>query len=292
MKILVLGRTGQLGKCLNDQLLNTYHEVIFTSRQEIDIADFTATKNQIIDIAPDVVINATAYTAVDKAEEDQQTADLINHQAVKNIANTCGLIGCWLIHVSTDYIFDGASDVPYKENDQTNPQGIYGETKLKGEWAIRSSYCKHIIIRTAWVFSEHGNNFLKTMLRLGSERTELSIVSDQIGCPTYAQDIAKAIVTIMPELNSQEGLTGIYNYCGDTACSWFEFAEEIFKHSASLGVFTIPALESVTTDKYPTLAKRPKFSVLNNSYIYEKFGIFPSDWKLGIASSLKKLKTF
>jgi dTDP-4-dehydrorhamnose reductase len=292
MKILVLGSTGQLGKCLNDQLLNTDHEVIFTSRQEIDIADFSATKNQIMDIAPDVVINATAYTAVDKAEEDQQTADLINHQAVKNIANTCGLVGCWLIHVSTDYVFDGASDVPYEEDGQTNPQGIYGETKLKGEWAIRSSYCKYIIIRTAWVFSEHGNNFLKTMLRLGSERTELSIVGDQIGCPTYAQDIAKAIVTIMPELNSQEGLTGIYNYCGDTACSWFEFAEEIFKHSAALGAFTIPALESVTTDKYPTLAKRPKFSVLNNSYIYEKFGISPSDWKLGIASSLKKLKTF
>ena len=291
MKILVLGCRGQLGKCLNDQLLNTDHEVVFTSREQIDIADFVATKNQILGIAPDIVINATAYTAVDKAEEDRQTANLINHLAVKNIANTCNLVDCWLIHVSTDYVFDGASDVPYKEDDQTNPQGIYGETKLKGEWAIQSSYCKHIIIRTAWVFSEHGNNFLKTMLRLGSERTELSIVGDQIGCPTYAQDIAKAIVTMMPELNSRKGLTGIYNYCGDTACSWFEFAEEIFKRSADFGVFIIPTLESVTTDKFPTLAKRPRFSVLDSSHLHEKFGIFPSNWKRGIVSSLKKLKT-
>jgi dTDP-4-dehydrorhamnose reductase len=290
MKILILGCKGQFGRCLNDQLLSTDHELFFTSREQIDIADFAATKNQILDIAPDVVINATAYTAVDKAEEDRLTADLINHLAVENIANICNLVDCWLIHVSTDYVFDGTSDVPYKDDDQTNPQGVYGETKLKGEWAIQSSYCKYIIVRTAWVFSQYGNNFLKTMLRLGSERDELSIVGDQIGCPTYAQDIAKAIVTILPQLNSQDGLIGVYHYCGDTACSWFEFAEEIFNQLDNYGAFIIPTLESVTTDKYPTLAKRPRFSVLDNSHVYEKFGIFSSNWKQGIASSLKSIK--
>ena len=194
MKILVLGCKGQLGRCLNDQLKNTHHEVIYTSREQIDIANFEQTKNQILKNSPDIIINATAYTAVDKAEEDQKNAKLINHLAVKNIAHICNQQGCWLIHVSTDYVFDGKAKIPYKEVDETNPQGVYGETKLKGELAIRSSGCKHIIIRTAWVFSEYGNNFLKTMLRLGAERDELSIVGDQVGCPTYAQDIAKAIV--------------------------------------------------------------------------------------------------
>ena len=160
MKILVLGCKGQLGQCLGDQLSHTEHEVVYTSREQIDISDFFATKNKIFEIAPDVVINATAYTAVDKAEEGQETAKLINHLAVANIANISNLLGNWLIHFSTDYVFDGNSYVPYKEDDLTNPQGVYGITKLKGELAIQSSGCKHIIIRTSWVFSEYGNNFL------------------------------------------------------------------------------------------------------------------------------------
>ena len=227
MKILVLGCKGQLGRCLNDQLTNTDHEVIYSSREQIDIADFEVTKSKILEFSPDLIINATAYTAVDKAEEDQKTANLINHLAVKNIADICNQLECWLIHVSTDYVFDGNSKVPYREDDQTNPQGAYGETKLKGELAIQSSGCKHIIIRTAWVFSEYGNNFLKTMLRLGAERDELSIVGDQIGCPTYAQDIARSVVELLPQLNSWE-YNGVYHYCGDQPCSWYDFANAIF----------------------------------------------------------------
>ena len=138
MKILVLGCKGQLGKCLNDQLINTEHEVIYTSREQIDIGDFEVAKNQILEISPDLIINATAYTAVDKAEEDQKTANLINHLAVKNIADICNQLECWLIHVSTDYVFDGKAKVPYKEDDETNPQGVYGETKLKGELAVQA----------------------------------------------------------------------------------------------------------------------------------------------------------
>ena len=289
MKILVLGSKGQLGQCLYDQLSHTEYEVVYTSREQIDISDFLATKNKIFEITPDVVINATAYTAVDKAEEDQEKANLINHLAVANIANISNVLGNWLIHVSTDYVFDGISDVPYKEDDLTNPQGIYGVTKLKGELAIQSSGCKHIIIRTSWVFSEYGNNFLKTMLRLVAGRDELSIVGDQVGCPTYAQDIAIAVVNILPQLKSCEEIIGIYHYCGDSACSWFDFAQEIFKQMNEYYQSTVPPLKSVSTEKYPTLAKRPKLSALDNRKLQETFGIFPSDWKVGVTSILKKL---
>ena len=289
MKILVLGCKGQLGRCLNDQLVNTEHEVIYTSREQIDIADSEQTKNQILKISPDLIINATAYTAVDKAEEDQKTANLINHLAVKNIADICNQLECWLIHVSTDYVFDGNSNVPYKEDDKTNPQGVYGETKLKGELAIQASGCKHIILRTAWVFSEYGNNFLKTMLRLGAERDELSIVGDQIGCPTYAQDIARSIVEIAPQLNSRE-YNGIYHYCGDQPCSWYDFANAIFDQAMTNNLKIPSIVNSIETSAYPTPAKRPAFSVLDCSKIENDFGVYDSNWHDGIGQVISKLK--
>lgn len=289
MKILVLGYKGQLGRCLNEQLKNTEHEVIYTSRKHIDIADFEQSKNQILKISPDLIINATAYTAVDRAEDDQKTANLINHLAVKNIANICNQLNCWLIHVSTDYVFDGNSTVPYQEDHQTNPQGVYGETKLNGELAIQSSGCKHIIIRTAWVFSEYGNNFLKTMLRNGAECDELGIVGDQIGCPTYAQDIARSIVEIVPKLNSRQ-YYGTYHYCGDQPCSWYDFANAIFAQ-AMTNDFKIPSIvKSIKTSAYPTPAKRPAFSVLNCSKIENDFGVHASNWRDGIEQVIRKLK--
>ena len=287
MKILVLGCKGQLGRCLEDQLLSTDYKVFFTSREQMDIADFEATKNHIRDIAPDVVINAAAYTAVDKAEEDRQTADLINDLAVKNIAGICNQIDCWLIHVSTDYVFDGTSDVPYKEEDQTNPQGVYGETKLQGELAIQSSGCKHIIIRAAWMFSEYGNNFLTTMLHLGAELDELNIVSDQVGCPTYAQDIAEAITVILPQLQFQK-TSGLYHYCGDQRCSWYEFAREIFKQAKTDNIKVPSSIHPIETSAYPTLATRPAFSVLDCSRIESVFGVNVSDWKRGVKQVVSK----
>ena len=288
MKILVLGSKGQLGRCLNDQLIKTDHESIYTSREQIDIADFEQTKKQILKISPDLIINATAYTAVDKAEEDQKTAKLINHLAVKNIADICNQLECWLIHISTDYVFDGNSEVPYKEKDQTNPQGVYGETKLNGELAIQSEGCKYLIIRTAWVFSEYGNNFLKTMLRLGAERDELSIVGDQIGCPTYAQDIAKAITIILPQLNKNE-VQGVYHYCGDQSSSWYEFARLIFKVASTQEKKTPNLLHAIKTSKYLTPAKRPKYSVLDCEKISSSFGVTPSNWKKSISYILGKI---
>ena len=289
MKILVLGCKGQLGRCLNDQLVNTDHEVIYTSREQIDIADFEVTKNKILEFSPDLIINATAYTAVDKAEVDQKTANLINHLAVKNIADICNQLKCWLIHVSTDYVFDGNSKVPYKEDDETNPQGAYGETKLKGELAIQSSGCKHVILRTAWVFSEYGNNFLKTILRLGAERDVLSIVGDQIGCPTYAQDIARSIVEIVPQLNSRKD-NGVYHYCGDQPCSWYDFANAIFDQAMTNNSKIPSIVNSIETSAYPTPAKRPAFSVLNCSKIENDFGVHASNWHDGIGKVISILK--
>jgi len=291
MKILVLGSKGQLGKCLNDQLGVTHHDVVYTSRGQIDIADFEATKNKILEIAPDAVINATAFTDVDKAEEDQETANLINHLAVANIAVACNELDCWLIHISTDYVFDGSSKIPYEEYDQTNPQSVYGKTKLKGEQAIQSSGCKHIIIRTAWVFSEYGNNFLKTMLRLGAERSDLRIVGDQVGCPTYAQDIAKAIMIILDDVTSKEVSSYLYHFSGNFCWSWADFSQAIFDEALALEVIaTKPNVVAITTKEFPTLAKRPAQSALSSNKIRSSFGINPSDCMLGIRSSLIAIK--
>ncbi|MDB4068962.1 dTDP-4-dehydrorhamnose reductase [Pseudomonadales bacterium] len=282
MKILVIGSKGQLGCCLADQLSDTGHEVIYTSRSEINISDLLETKVKITDLCPTIVINASAYTAVDKAEDDQYEAEKINHIAVANIASTCSEIGCWLIHISTDYVFDGVSSHPYGEDAETNPQGVYGDSKLKGELAIQSSGCKYLIIRTAWVYSEYGNNFLKAMLRLGADRDELSIVGDQIGCPTYAQDIAKSIVSILSCLDLKGSSSGIYHYCGDEPCSWYDFARAIFSEAETHGLKSPSNIKSITTVEYPTPAIRPAYSVLDCTKIENIFGVTRSNWRDGI----------
>jgi dTDP-4-dehydrorhamnose reductase len=290
MKVLVIGSKGQLGCCLADQLSDTGYEIIFTSRAEIDIADLVSTKVKITALCPTIVINASAYTAVDKAEDDQYEAEKINHIAVANIASTCSEIGCWLIHISTDYVFDGAASHPYGEDAETNPQGVYGDSKLKGELAIQSTGCKYLIIRTAWVYSEYGNNFLKTMLRLGADRDELSIVGDQIGCPTYAQDIAKSIVSILSCLDLKRSSSGIYHYCGDEPCSWYDFARAIFSEAEIHGLKSPSNIKSITTVEYPTPAIRPPYSVLDCSKIEDVFGVTRSNWRDGIKIVIDRLQ--
>jgi len=290
MKILVLGSNGQLGQCLIDQLDTADFDVVYTSRGQIDIAEFEVTKTQILKISPDIVINATAYTAVDKAEEERQAADRINHLAVANISNICNQLDCWLIHVSTDYVFDGNSEVPYREDNPTNPQGVYGDSKLKGEGVIEASGCKYLIIRTAWVYSEYGNNFLKTMLRLGAGRDELSIVGDQIGCPTYAQDIAKSIVCILSFLDLKDSSSGIYHYCGDEPCSWYDFARAIFLEAEVQGLKTPSYVKSITTADYPTPSIRPAYSVLDCSKIESCFEVTRSNWRDGIKIVIDRLQ--
>jgi dTDP-4-dehydrorhamnose reductase len=290
VKLLVLGTKGQLGMCLSDKLRITEYEVFYTTRAEIDICDFVSLNQMIRQIAPDIVVNTTAYTEVDTAEDEPEKAGLVNHLAVAKIAEICTDIGAVLIHISTDYVFDGKASAPYKEGDQTNPQGVYGKTKLLGDLAINQSGCKYLIIRTSWVFSEYGQNFMKTMLRLGAERDELNIVTDQIGCPTYGQDIAKTIVSVIPRLAINNMDSGIYHYCGDQSCSWFEFAEAIFAQATNAGFKTPDLLKPITTAEYPTPASRPAYSVLDCSKTLNEFGISPSDWREGIQEVLYKMK--
>lgn len=289
MKIVVLGKTGQLGRCLVDQFQNSREEVFFFGRSEIDVSDFDSVAERIKKISPDVIINATAYTAVDNAESDEKLANLLNNLAVENLAKICATMDSWLIHVSTDYVFDGLSNCPYVENDPVNPKSVYGVSKLKGELALASSSCKYLVIRTAWVFSEYENNFLKTMLRLALERDEISIVGDQVGCPTYGQDLAAAIVVIAEAMGSRKVSSGIYHYCGDRSCSWYEFAKVIFEESEGYGIQAPNKIRSIRTSDYPTAAERPGYSVLDCSKIEQEFDISKSDWRLGVKSSIEAL---
>jgi dTDP-4-dehydrorhamnose reductase len=291
MNVLVLGAGGQLGCCLADQLASTDYSVTLASRSDIDIADLVSAKEKITGLKPDVVINASAYTAVDNAETEVEQADLVNNLAVGNMAQVCAEIGAVLIHVSTDYVFDGQADIPYKEDALTNPQGVYGNTKLLGERAVIASGCQHVIIRTAWVFSEYANNFLKTMLRLGKDRDALSIVSDQVGCPTYAQDIAKAIVTILGGINANNQHWGVFHYCGDQSTSWFGFAQAIFEEAGQASLIeNIPTLTPIGTADFPTPAKRPAFSSLDSSKVINDWNVEPSDWRVAVKSVISKLK--
>ena len=282
MKILILGSQGQLGRCLYDQFSQTDYDLIYHSRADTDIADFTETSDDLIALNPDIVVNATAYTAVDLAETHESLAHQVNHFAVDNLARQCEKIGSFLIHVSTDYVFDGTASRPYKEEDKTNPKSVYGASKLAGEIAIQRTDCRFLIIRTSWVFSEYGNNFFKTMLRLGAERETLSIVGDQIGCPTYAQDIASLIVDLIPRIEKGSVESGVYHFCGDTACSWYQFAKEIFAQADQLGYRTPKQVQSIATKDYPTPAKRPGYSVFDCTKIENTFNISRSNWRFGI----------
>lgn len=289
MKILVLGSQGQLGSCLSNQLESSNYQIVYATRSEIDVADLAETEAKIVEIAPNILINACGYTAVDNAEKEKETAYLINCVAVTNIANACKDIGCWLIHISTDYVFDGYSEFPYTEDDKTNPQCIYGYTKLKGELGIKDSGCKYLIIRTAWLYSEYGNNFLKTMLTLGAVHNELKIVNDQIGCPTYAPDLAKAIVATLPSLSPGYS-SHVYHYAGNSSCSWAEFASTIFEEALQIKVLSKrPNIIKVLSEDYPTLAKRPKNSRMNSSKFEAVFDVKSSDLAGGVRLSLASL---
>lgn len=289
MKCLVLGSKGQLGKCLRDRLETSDHDVLYLSRQELDITDLEKSRIKISSVVPDVVINASAYTDVDGAEGDYEGANSVNHVAVDNIAKVCNAIGAWFVHLSTDYVFDGASDIPYKENDKRCPKTIYGVSKLEGELAIEASGCKYIIIRTSWVFSKYGKNFLKTMLLLASERDELHVVSDQLGCPTYAPDIAKFIAVLLSKLSGNEDVQGVYHFCGNRPCSWHEFAEVIFQEVKVLGRRCPRTIMAVRTMDFPTAAARPAYSVLDCSKAENQFGIKASDWLAGVTETVQQL---
>lgn len=289
MKILVLGSSGQLGNCLKEQLSTSNNQIIYSSRELIDVENFKETKEKIYSISPDLIINAAAYTNVDGAEENYIKANLINNLALSNISDICSQHGCFLIHISTDYVFDGKSKSPYHEINKTNPKNVYGQTKLDGEKKIKASGCNYLILRTSWVFSEYGNNFLKTMLRLSKSNKEINVVCDQIGCPTYAHDIAKTIALLINEYELKGLKSSVYHYCGDHECSWYEFAKFIFSQYSDLNLGKLVKLNAVPSSNFPTIAYRPTYSVFDTTKIKNDFEISPSDWKKGVRDSLKAI---
>ena len=289
MKVIVLGASGQLGLSLSKMQSALSGEIIFLARSEIDISSFQVVTEIINSYSPDVVVNATAYTKVDLAEDDPNASDLVNNQAVMHLAAVCQDVGAWLLHVSTDYVFDGESVKPYAIRDIPRPQGVYGRTKLAGEIAIRARLRKHIIVRTSWLFSEFGMNFFTTMLRLGRERESVSVVDDQIGCPTYAPDLAMFLFNIIKRLEREEVSAGTHHYSGEEPCSWYDFACQIFILAEKAG-FSVPEeITPVPSKNYPTVAKRPKYSVLDCSTTIRIFKEKPSDWRRGIIEALNAI---
>jgi dTDP-4-dehydrorhamnose reductase len=285
VRILVTGKNGQLGKSIN-KIVNTGNgknnyqqdnEFIFVGREELDLSKKESIASYFDNNNFDVIINCGAYTAVDRAEEEQELANQINHLAVKQLAEIVKAQKAKLIHISTDYVFDGESGKPYIETDKTNPINIYGETKLAGEKALQVIMLTNaVIIRTSWLYSEFGNNFVSTMLRLGKERDELNVVSDQIGSPTYAADLAGAILEIIDNKDYQDKKqsTEIYHYSNKGKISWHEFTKEIFK-IAKINCKVIP----ITTRQYPTPAQRPKNTLMNKAKIAKTFSVGISDWQ-------------
>jgi len=284
MVVLVTGANGQLGQAIQFIAKNhTEIKFVFCSSSDLDISNKENCHIVFQKTKPDFCINAAAYTAVDKAESDRDKAELINVIGSKNIAEVCNQFDVKLIHISTDFVFDGSNDKPYTETQITNPKGVYGQTKLDGEKAIQQIFSKYFIIRTSWIYSQFGNNFMKTMLRLASERTSLSVVNDQIGTPTNAVDLAEALVQIILFNNQQPTANnyGIYNFSNEGECSWYDFAKKIFEiNNVSID------LSAITTEQFSTPAQRPKYSVLDKSKIKATFGITIKTWE----ESLKSIK--
>lgn len=281
MKVLVTGSNGQVGYCLVQQLRQQNADFLALDRDQLDITQRQAVWQTVSDYRPDVIINAAAHTAVDKAESEAEQAFAINRDGAAYLAEAAQQIGAAMLHISTDYVFDGQATQPYTETDATAPQGVYGQSKLAGEQAVLAACSRSIILRTAWVFGEHGHNFVKTMLRLGRERDSLGIVSDQHGAPTYAGDIAAALLHIAHHITQGKPTEyGIYHFSGKPYVSWYQFAEAIFQQAQQQGILAnTPQLLAIATPDYPTPAKRPANSCLQLDKIQQAFGISPSDWQ-------------
>lgn len=279
-KILVTGSKGQLGSEL-EILSKIYAQFqwIFTDREELDLCDLDVLETELNSINPQIIINCAAHTAVDKAESEFELSDVLNHQSVAILAKWSFTNDCKLIHVSTDYVFDGTAAIALTETAQTNPINVYGLTKLAGEKACLQENPKAIIIRTSWVYSSFGNNFVKTMSRLMQERDSLNVVNDQIGSPTYAADLAQAIMTILTHSNWQ---AGIYNFSNEGEISWYEFALAI----KEIGDFDCE-ISGIPSSAYLTPAKRPQYSLLDKTKIKNTFGVIVPDYKVSLEKCMK-----
>jgi dTDP-4-dehydrorhamnose reductase len=286
-KIIVTGANGQVGSDLRAIAAEfPLFEFVFATRQDLDISSLEAIEDFFHEHLPDYCINCAAYTAVDKAESEAEQAYLINAQAAQYLAMNCSLQSIPLIHISTDYVYHNGQNMPFVEDDATNPQGVYADSKLQGDLAALETYHNTMVIRTSWVYSTFGNNFVKTMLRLGAERSSLNVVFDQIGTPTYARDLAYTIVQILEKVEKNEvpsaALSGIFHYSNEGVASWYDFAQAIFD------LKKIPCVVNpIETVDFPTPAQRPPFSLMNKKKIKDTFGIVIPHWRVSLEKMLK-----
>jgi dTDP-4-dehydrorhamnose reductase len=281
-KIIITGSNGQLGSELKElAAAYTAFDFVFLSRNELSLNDDSGLAKAITEQKPSFLINCAAYTAVDKAESERGEAFQVNAKAVGELAKACAELGTKFIHISTDYVFDGSRKMPLKEDDSVDPINVYGESKLAGEEAARTANPDSIIIRTSWVYSFYGKNFVKTMMRLMNEKESISVVADQWGSPTYAADLATVILHIV---GTPQWQPGIYHYSSEGVITWFDFANEI----ASL-LHTSCVVKPTTTENFPTPAKRPHYSVMDKSKIQKNYGIALKDWKESLQECMRKL---
>jgi dTDP-4-dehydrorhamnose reductase len=288
-RILLIGMAGQLGSELRHTLA-PLGEVIGVDRQGLDLTQPEQIRQVIREIKPNLIVNAAAYTAVDKAESEVELANTINGTAPTIMAETAQELGSGLIHISTDYVFDGRKNTPYTEADTPNPLNAYGKSKLLGETGVQQACDRAVIMRTAWVYGVHGKgNFVKTMLRVGAQREELRVVVDQVGAPTWTGDLARAIAQLVPHLNS-ESLTGIYHYTNSGAISWYDFAVAIFEEARQLGFpLKVKQVVPINTSEYPIPTPRPAYTVLFNKKISAILGTHPPHWRTALRQMLKQL---
>ena len=290
MKILITGGHGQLGRELFQKCQTSHFYVLAPAHHQMDITEHKAVKNFIDLHQPTCVINAAAYTQVDKAEIEESLAFAVNKSGCTNLAQICAKNGIPLFQVSTDYVFDGQKNTPYHESDPISPIGVYGRSKAAGESEIRSNLTEHIILRTSWLYGVHGQNFVKTMLKLAGTKEIIRVVSDQYGCPTSAGDLAKAILAMTDKWRRQSAMAwGTYHYCGQGIVSWHEFAETIIELARRYMEVKTKRVEPITTADFPTKARRPAFSALDCNLIKKNFGISPKPWRESLKSMIQRL---
>ena len=287
--ILLFGANGQLGQEILARAPAAALDVIGRSRSQTDIANAAAVDAALRDVRPDLVVNAAAYTKVDKAETEREEAYRVNKDGAGILASACAAADVPFVHISTDYVFDGAQQKPYVEDDPVAPVGVYGASKLAGEEEVRRRHKKHVILRTSWVYGQYGSNFLKTMLRLAEERSELRVVADQRGSPTCTADLAQAVFALAPRLTRADDRSwGTYHFTGEGETNWCQFADEILTQRARWKG-SRPRLTPITTAEYPTPARRPMNSVLDNRRFRSTFGLSAKSWKLSVKESVDAL---
>lgn len=285
-RLLVTGAGGMTGSEVSEQANASGWKVRPLTRENLDITDAAAVDEAVAEFHPHVVVNCAAYTAVDKAESEPELAEAVNAGGARNVARAAAKVDAPIIHISTDYVFDGQSRDPYQVDSQTTPIGVYGRTKLAGETAVIQENPAPAIVRTSWVFSHRGANFVRTMLRLGAEKSELKVVNDQRGRPTSAADLGGALITVADSLFENRNFFGLYHFANEGEATWFDFAQAIFEEARAQGITLSPHVLPIPTSEFPTAAKRPAYSVLDTSSFTDRFKLSPRPWRSALRDTI------